>query len=62
MFASLVLFTAAAIRKEMKPIKIGASSRHITNLKQSIVETFNIYDLSSIKPVCSLMFQSYIDS
>ncbi len=27
-----------------KPIKTGASSGHITNLKQSILETFNMYD------------------
>jgi hypothetical protein len=26
-----------------KPIKTGASSGHITNLKQSILETFDIY-------------------
>jgi hypothetical protein len=40
MFASLVLLMAAA----KKPIKTGASSRHITNLKQSTLESFNIYD------------------
>ncbi len=30
-------------RKEKKPIKTCTSSRHITNLKQSIMETFDIY-------------------
>jgi hypothetical protein len=35
----------AAAKKEKKPIKTGASSGHITNLKQSILETFDIYDL-----------------
>ncbi len=34
----------AAAKK--KTIKIGASSGHITNLKQSILETFNIYALN----------------
>jgi hypothetical protein len=29
--------------KKKKPWKTGASSGHITNLKQSILETFNIY-------------------
>jgi hypothetical protein len=33
----------AAAKKEKKTIKIGTSSIHITNLKQSILETFNIY-------------------
>jgi hypothetical protein len=27
----------------MKPVKTGASSEYITNLKQSILETFDIY-------------------
>jgi hypothetical protein len=43
LFASLELLTAAAKRKEKKPIKTSASSGHITNLKQSILETFDIY-------------------
>ncbi len=30
-------------KNEKKPIKTGASSGHITNLKQSILETFDIY-------------------
>ena len=30
--------------KKKKPIKTGTSRGHITNLKQSILETFNIYD------------------
>jgi len=34
---------AAAKRKEKKPIKTVTISGHITNLKQSILETFNIY-------------------
>jgi hypothetical protein len=34
---------AAPKRKEKKPIKTGSSSGHITNLKQSILETFDIY-------------------
>jgi hypothetical protein len=36
----------AAAKK--KPIKTGASSGHITNLKQSILETFDIYDIISL--------------
>ncbi len=34
---------ATAKRKEKKPIKARASNRYLTNLKQSILETFNIY-------------------
>jgi hypothetical protein len=30
-------------KKEKKPIKMGTSSGHITNLKQTILETFDIY-------------------
>jgi hypothetical protein len=30
-------------KKKLNPWKASASSRHITNLKQSILETFNIY-------------------
>ncbi len=30
-------------KEEAYPWKTGASSGHITNLKQSILETFNIY-------------------
>jgi hypothetical protein len=41
LFASLVLLMAAA---KKKPWKTGASTGHITNLKQSILETFDIYD------------------
>jgi hypothetical protein len=44
LFASLVLLTAAA---KKKPIKAGTSSRHITNLEQSILDTFNIYDTAT---------------
>jgi hypothetical protein len=40
---------AAATKKKRKeetyPWKAGASSGHITNLKQSILETFDIYGL-----------------
>jgi hypothetical protein len=48
LFASLVLPIAAASKKEKKkpyPWKAGASSRHIINLKQSILETFDIFAL-----------------
>ncbi len=41
LFASLVLLMAAA-KKKKPPWKTGASSRHMTNLKQSIL-TFDIY-------------------
>jgi hypothetical protein len=34
---------AAVKRKEKKPIKTGTSSGHITNFRQSILETFDIY-------------------
>ncbi len=47
MFASFVLLTAAAKTKEKKPIKTGPSIGHITNLKLSILETFNIYGFSN---------------
>ena len=45
MFASLVLSMAAATKKkeEAYPWKAGISSGHTTNLKQSILETFDIY-------------------
>jgi hypothetical protein len=44
----LVLSMAAATKKKKRkeeayPWKAGASSGHITNLKQSILETFKIY-------------------
>jgi len=42
LLASLALLMAAA-KKEKKPSKTGTISRHITNLKQSILETFDIY-------------------
>ncbi len=48
MFASLVLLMAAAKKKKKKPIKTGASSGHITNLKQSILETFDNYGCSIV--------------
>jgi hypothetical protein len=44
---------AAATKKKRKeeayPWKAGASSGHITNLKQSILETFDIYGWDCIK-------------
>jgi hypothetical protein len=44
LFASLVLLTATAKKeKEKKPINTGASSGHLTNLKQSILEIFGFY-------------------
>jgi hypothetical protein len=43
LFALLVLLTAVAKIKEKKLIKTGARRGHITNLKQSILETFHIY-------------------
>ncbi len=45
--ACLVCFISTANgkkKKEKKPIMTGASSGHITNLNQSILETFDIYD------------------
>ncbi len=36
----------AAAKK--KPIKTGPNSGHITNLKQSILETFDIYGFCTI--------------
>jgi hypothetical protein len=47
LFASLVLSMATATKKrkeEAYPWKAGTSSGHITNLKQSILETFDIYE------------------
>jgi hypothetical protein len=38
---------ATVKKEEKKPIKTGASSGHITNLQQSILETFDIYDSHS---------------
>jgi hypothetical protein len=43
-------------KKEKKPIKTGASSGHITNLKQSILETFNICAFN--KPTAEVHFIS----
>jgi hypothetical protein len=39
--------TATKKEGEAYPWKAGASSGHTTNLKQSILETFDIYDLIS---------------
>jgi hypothetical protein len=51
LFASLMLSMAAATKKKRKeeayPWKAGASSGHITNLKQSILETFDIYGFTT---------------
>jgi hypothetical protein len=35
--------TVNSCSKKKKPIKTGASNWHITNLKQSILDTFDIY-------------------
>jgi hypothetical protein len=48
LFASLVLLMSAAKIKEKKPIKTGASSWHITNLRQSFLETFDIYECNTL--------------
>jgi hypothetical protein len=44
---------AAATKKEKKrrslPLEGGASSGHTTNLKKSILETFDIYAVASIE-------------
>jgi len=47
---------AAATKKKKRiekahPWKAGTSSRHITNLKQSILETFNIYGLDALAKI-----------
>jgi hypothetical protein len=62
---------AAATKKKKKkeeayPWKAGASSGHITNLKQSILETFNIYDsdkhfFQMVKIGCYLTICSFSD-
>ncbi len=45
--ACLVCFISTVGRsKKKKPIKTGASRGHITNLKQSILETFDIYEIN----------------
>jgi hypothetical protein len=48
LFASLVLLMTTATTKKKRieeayPWKAGTSSGNITNLKQSILETFDIY-------------------
>jgi hypothetical protein len=53
-FASLVLIMAAATKKKRKEEetylwKAGTSSGHIANLKQSILETFDIYGKNTLK-------------
>jgi hypothetical protein len=49
--ACLVCFisTVNGHSKKKKPWKMGASSGHITNLKQSILETFDIYGKNALK-------------
>jgi hypothetical protein len=50
---------AAATKKrkeEAYPWEVGISSGHITNLKQSILETFDIYGLSQ-KGFCNIFPQ-----
>ncbi len=53
MFASIVLLMATATKKKRKeeayPWKAGASSGHKTNLRQSILETFNIYAQNQLR-------------
>jgi hypothetical protein len=55
---------APATKKEKKEDaycwKAGASSRHITNLKQSILETFDIYGLAGGKESGYLYSKMYI--
>ncbi len=58
MFASLVLLMAAAKRKEGLT---GASSGHITNLKQSILETFSIYGYAKGKQIANRLRHSYLN-
>ncbi len=41
-------------RKKMKPWKAGASSGHIPNLKQSILETFDIYGWNGLPIINTL--------
>ncbi len=43
--------TKNKIKEEAYPWKTGASSRHITNLKLSILETFDIYEQHTFKNV-----------
>ncbi len=38
-------------QQKKKYFKTGASSRHITNLKLSILQTFDIYGLSPLRPI-----------
>jgi hypothetical protein len=38
-------------KEEAYPWKAGTSSGHITSLKQSILETFNIYGLNEAKNI-----------
>jgi hypothetical protein len=40
---------AASKKNKKKPWKMCASSGHITNIKQSILETFNIYGCSILQ-------------
>ncbi len=49
---------AAAKRKEGLT---GASSWHITNLKQSILETFSIYGYAKDKQIVNTLRHSYLN-
>jgi hypothetical protein len=59
--ACLVCFisTVNGCSKNKKPWKMGASSGHITNLKQYILETFDIYEFdiftSTMKSIFTLL-------
>jgi len=46
-------------KEEAYPWEAGASSGHITNLKQSILETFNIYDTNVFSYIVTSGGQSY---
>jgi hypothetical protein len=54
---------AAATKKKRKeeayPWKTGSSSGHITNLKQSILETFDIYGVRTLGSAPALNCQVY---
>jgi hypothetical protein len=51
---------ATVKKEEKKPIKTGASSSQISNLKQSILETFNIYDSHSQMKLLFYNFARYL--
>jgi hypothetical protein len=47
-------------KKKKKPIKTGTSNGHITNLKQSILETFYIYGLTPGKLYNYVIFNFFL--